>query len=661
MLDELCNADFNLVRLFDSAWGFLEPVSGEYRFELASQWIDDCAQRGLDCLIGTGSYIAPQWLFSAHPEILHQPKDAKPYDPKGRKSACLNQPAYRDAVLRYVHSLGAALGGKPGVVGWQLDNEIDALLDKPCYCSVCEGAWTSWLERHFQTAECLNEKFGLTYWGFQIGQLRDVRLPSEIFERKWHPALKLAERFFRRDSILEFLGIQADALRKERVNGWILHDFMNCAELSSDSLKEKDFLDLRGTNYYFDLTNTESPAQWSARAIACEHARNVHGQSAVLITETSSGATGGATLFGDYATPSQYRFRILYSVAQGGNGVSLWSANSWHGGPWPLWRSMFDYENEPEIDFRRYGEMGAFFKRWGDQLLAHPPAAEVAFVHDYENESYESSFPFLPRRNEFLPEATEPLRQLGCGLDGLPPWRLRDSRTLNRYKLILLINNACLDDPRYAEGLKSYVEQGGILVIGPLVNFQEKWGVFRRNGLGGNFEELCGSVIRSFRKLGSQENTGEPPAYVMWDDNHGVFSGRSDILAGLLEVLKVKGDCEIIARLRSTDPSLDGVPVATRKPLGKGMVYRLAAWPEDWSRIVPKLVQPSAQFLAAPLPAGVQCVPRADASLFILNGMPKPAEISLISGLWDRLSERFLETRETLQPYDLLWIESPNH
>lgn len=684
MLDQLAGAHGNLVRLLDSAWGHMEPAPGQYQFDLLAQWIDDCAARGLSCLIGTGSYIAPQWLFAQHPGVTPQPQPGAIIDSIGRRNACLHQPAFRAAVQRYVTALATAVGRRAGVVGWQVDNEIDALLHAYCYCPACEQAWAAWLERRFATADRANDELGLRYWGFQVDRLADIRLPRVVGLYNGHPVLKLTERFFRRDMVLEFLAEQARILRDHQVTGWIVHDFASRTELSSDSLTEEDIFDLRGNNLYVEGVNvagaveanvaaTDAAAFWGSWALACEHLRTVHGQNAFLCLETSCGAIGGTVFPRTYTTPAQQRFNQLFLTAHGANGMLYWSGNSWHGGPWPVWRSMFDYEGEPESDFARFTAMGALFARWGATLLAHPPLAEAAFVHDLENKLYADHFPVHPMRaskfalasvpgslatpKDFFSAATEPFRQLGWGINGLSSRRLRDAATLRKYQLIVLIGNACLDDPRQAQGLQAYVEQGGTLVIGPLVNYLEPSGVFRRRGLGGNLERLGGARVKSYRLFGPIDHTRQPHARLGWDDAAGVFTGESELFSGLCETLKVGQHAEVIGRLRSADPSVHDAPAALRVRHGAGTVYRFAAWPEDWRRLLPRLGQPTVPFLAAPLPAGVQSVPRTDGSLFVLNGLSVPTTVHLIPGLRDRLTGQPLAAAQTIPPLDVLWVE----
>jgi beta-galactosidase len=130
MLDEFEKAHFNVVRVSESSWGNLETAPGQYNFQWLREYLDDVARHHMRAILGTSSYIAPQWLSARHPEILVQPPPGNPVHPMSRKAACLNHPMYREAVHRYAAALGRAFKDHPAVIGWQLDNEIEFMVER---------------------------------------------------------------------------------------------------------------------------------------------------------------------------------------------------------------------------------------------------------------------------------------------------------------------------------------------------------------------------------------------------------------------------------------------------------------------------------------------------------------------------------------------------
>jgi len=62
MLDHFQHAQMNCVRVSESSWGNLETASGRYDFGWLQHFLDDLEKRKMRAILGTGSYVPPQWL-----------------------------------------------------------------------------------------------------------------------------------------------------------------------------------------------------------------------------------------------------------------------------------------------------------------------------------------------------------------------------------------------------------------------------------------------------------------------------------------------------------------------------------------------------------------------------------------------------------------------
>ena len=65
MLDHFQRAQMNCVRVSESSWGNLETASGHYDFGWLQNFLDDLEKRKMRAILGTGSYVPPQWLAAA--------------------------------------------------------------------------------------------------------------------------------------------------------------------------------------------------------------------------------------------------------------------------------------------------------------------------------------------------------------------------------------------------------------------------------------------------------------------------------------------------------------------------------------------------------------------------------------------------------------------
>jgi beta-galactosidase len=144
MLDRFAALGMSVVRLGESAWGHLEPEQGHYDIDWLERCVDDVAARGLHAIVGTNTYIAPQWLFERHPDVAAQLVPGDGVHSMYRKAASIAHPAYRGAAFALVERLAERLGRHEGILGWQVDNEIDAgSLLVPDYSAAGDAAWSA--------------------------------------------------------------------------------------------------------------------------------------------------------------------------------------------------------------------------------------------------------------------------------------------------------------------------------------------------------------------------------------------------------------------------------------------------------------------------------------------------------------------------------------
>ena len=139
MLDHFQQAQMNCVRVSESSWGNLETASGRYDFGWLQHFLDDLEKRKMRAILGTGSYVPPQWLAAGSPEILVQSHPGVKAHPMARHAPCLNHPLYRSALRQYILAIGKEFKDHPTVIGWQLGNEQEGSIKQICYNPACEA------------------------------------------------------------------------------------------------------------------------------------------------------------------------------------------------------------------------------------------------------------------------------------------------------------------------------------------------------------------------------------------------------------------------------------------------------------------------------------------------------------------------------------------
>lgn len=672
MLDVLQRAHMNVVRVSESAWGHLEPAPGKFSFGWLRDFLDELERRGMRAILGTGTFIPPQWLVASHPETLVHLLPGLPSHPLSRHSPCLNHPRYRDACRNYIRAVGGEFKQHPTIIAWQLDNEIELILPLICYNPACETAWQTWLRNTYATPEAFNQSLGLSSWGMQVQRFEDVPQPRQGVEgtadvhlagttpiRQSLPALSLAHLRFARDVVIDFLSEQAQALRDAGVRQPILTDWNETWTAVADDPRVPEFMSIAGFNLY--PPSEDRPAAWRESPWHFDMHRSAHGTGRFLVTETRFGVMGQTAIWDPAQSREQYRMWNLVLAAFGACGLLYWTGNRWRGGHWPHWGGLLDWTGKPEIDFEWAVELGDLLGTWGPALLANPVKASALVLTDFDQRSALQIYPHVPSSLSVLPETFHALHRLGIGTDSMNLTAAEDAERLKPYALVLIPAATALHNSRTVAALREYVQAGGTLLISPFTAYTDWNGVFRGDGFAANLSELTATLVRTVRWMGSPANGGKQQLNVRW--NGAGLSGTSPAgLDGLCEILEVSPPAQVIAEFVSDQEIVHGRPAATRTAVGAGSVIKLGFWPQDDSllSLLQSLIPAGHGLLDRPLPDGVLAVPRADDSLFVINVSSREQPIALRHAAIDRLSGKRISEQVTLHGYQVLWLESPH-
>ena len=673
MLDHFQRAQMNCVRVSESSWGNLETASGRYDFGWLHHFLDDLEKRKMRAILGTGSYVPPQWLTAANPEILVHLHPGVKAHPMARHAPCLNHPLYRNAVRQYALALGKEFKDHPTVVGWQLGNEQEGSIERLCYNPACERAWRDWLKKTYHTPEEFNRRLDLVSWGMKVGSLDAVPQPGEGVEESGAAiaALTLAHRHFRRDVLLNFFLMQAETLREAGVPQWILTDWNLGWHAVADDPLAASCMDIAGLNHY--QRQPDNPQSWRDFTWHQDMHRSCYGRTHFITTETRFGVIGD-TFIEDPAPPrEQYLMWGLETAAMGTCGLLYWSGNRWRGGHWPHWGGLLDWSGHPEPDFDWAVELGKILAKWGKHLIENPVKATAAVLTDFEQRAALEIYPHLKSSLTVLPECFDALHRLGIGVGSVNLSNAAAPANLKKYALVLIPAATALDDPKVTASLQEFAQGGGVVIITSFTSYMDKDGIFRDDGFAANLRGLTGGLVRTIRwmglsnspsparvhswGLGSSSTTAGLGPSVEWQG--GGLSGFSPVgLEGYCEYMEVDSSATTIATFKSGQAILDGRPAAIQRKLGRGVVVKLGFWPGDdgLMRLIKQLVPDSGSLLSAPAPQGVIAVPHTDNSLFVVNTTGREMVVQLARMSTDRLSETSLTRYAKLPPYQVWWL-----
>ncbi len=253
----------------------------------------------------------------------------------------------------------------------------------------------------------------------KVRSLEEVPQPGEGVEEsgKEIAALSLAHRHFRRDVLLGFFAMQAEALREAGVKQWIITDWNTGWDAVADDPQAGEIMDIAGLNYYQPWA--DSTDFWADLSWHQDMHRSAYGRQHFITTENRFGVMGGTSIWDPSPSHEQFRMYGLEAAAFGTCGLFYWSGNRWRGGHWPHWGGLLDWSGQPEPDFDWAVELGQIFKKWGKHLIDNPVKATAVALTDFDQRAALEIYPHIKPSPTVLPQSFDALHRLGIGVDSM--------------------------------------------------------------------------------------------------------------------------------------------------------------------------------------------------------------------------------------------------
>jgi beta-galactosidase GanA len=571
----------NLVRFGEFAWSRMETNDGEFNFGWLHAAVKQFSDAGIAVELSTPTAGPPVWLSAAHPEILRVNAFGQTIGHGGRRQYCPNSPAYLPYAVRIAEKMGEEFGGEPGVIAFQIDNEFW----EDCYCTNCEKAFHVWLKKHFGTIERLNDAWLTVLWSQEYQSFDQVPLPNpQRVGASHHPSLIAAYRHFMSDSYVAFCDAQVKALRRHTKRAVTTNGH-------SPAYQQIDYVNLFRD---LEIVNTDSyagPNDLLRYAFEADWMRPL--KKPFWLAETAVNHSAGTAVDNgnDWANfPGALRAKMWLTYALGGDAVSFW-----------LWRSHWAGQ---EL------EHGSLLYPWGDECAntpeirrvaaelktntawlrtTKPAPARVALTYGIPSQW---QFNVSPITGGFNYDAAitafhRMLAECGISRDVIMP-----GASVDGYQTVFSPYFPALDAATL-KAMKSYVEQGGTWVLGPLSACRTTEATAHRDACyGAEFEKWLDIHVRHRSPPGGVTRlaTGNETVNCQW----------------WCDAYETKAKQRVLAKY-SGGP-LDGYAAIVECRIGKGRVILLGTQPEDaWLRGFLKSLAPETPLTAD---AGVVITPR---------------------------------------------------
>jgi beta-galactosidase len=329
-------AGFNVVRLAEFAWGFMEPEEGRYEFE----WLDDAlatlGKHGISAILGTPTGVMPAWCARKYPETLAMQENGQRYIWGVRKNNCFTSGTYRLLSERITRAMAEHFANNPNVIGWQTDNEFGHPV---YYYETCRKTFHEWLRRKYGSLDDLNRAWGSHFWGHIYRDWDEITIPANFAQYNPSACLDWQRHFswlnvrFQRD--------QVGILRKLCPAHFITHNFMGL------------FSDL---NYYdlaedLDHVSWDNYPIWGAPGIrynssaAADLMRGLKRKNFWIMEQTAG--PGGWGSFGRNPRPGEIRNVTYQQLARGADGMIWFRWRTCTAGREQYWHGLLGHDGRP--------------------------------------------------------------------------------------------------------------------------------------------------------------------------------------------------------------------------------------------------------------------------------------------------------------------------
>ena len=561
---------FSVIRMGEFAWSIFEPTEGDFSFGLFDKALDLAHAHGLSVVFGTPTATPPAWLTHKYPETLNVNREGVPYHHGQRRHYNYNAPIYRELSARIVEKLVRHYRQHPGIVGWQIDNEINCEVNV-FYSDADHIAFRRWLQTKYGSLEALNQAWGTVFWNQTYTDWEQVFLTRTTPSNSPNPHQLLDEKRFISDSAISFVKMQSDIIRKIAPHQFVttngLFGHLNSHRMTQDAL---DFLSYDSypnfsTVYPDRDENSLLDRKWSWNLSLV---RDISRRFWVM--EQQAGPGGWVNrMEAPSPRPGQMRLWTYQSVAHGADAVLYFRWRTAPFGTEIYWHGLNDFHNQPNRRIQEAATVGDEFAMIGEKIAGSEYEASVAIMKDYDNDwdgEFDSWVGPLSRRSEMAWFKVMQHRHIPVDVK-----RLEKGVTIEellKYRLLVYPHPAIMTDET-ASLLTRYVERGGQLIFGCRTGLKDQAGHCPMHPLPGPVADLCGIQVEDFTLIGKEQRAPS----LKWQSQ---FSGVPILAEGFNDILHVNSPgVDVLATF--AEVYYEDKPALVRNRRGNGSVYYYGA------------------------------------------------------------------------------------
>jgi beta-galactosidase len=643
-------ADFGFtnVRIAEFAWALMEPSEGKFDFAWLTRAIQGLQKHNIAVILGTPSAAPPPWLTAKHPEIVEVNAQGLPLHPGGRRFTCPTNKTYRRLSLAIASKMADTFADTPGVVGWQIDNELTLGSSQRCYCNYCQTGFQEWLRSKYGNLDTLNRTWGTVFWSQTYTDFSQIPVP---LPSGGDPNPGLALDYYRYQSYANasYLEEQLAVLRKTCPRHFVTTNNVGLPLdlIDMRSLYEKlDFVAFDNYPGFFEMLLHEqsksAPVSWdyiyAATALGHDFARSIHGKP-FMIMEQQSGKAGQRT-FSPQPNKGQLRLWTYQTIAHGAMGVNYFRWDTATFGAEEYWHGILNHDRSKSPGYDEIKQTVKELKALGPEVLTANYPAETALIFDYDSDW---ALQIQPGHSS-LSYTTQITTWYGAiasghaGIDVLAP-----GADLASYKIVFAPVVYVLSEAQAAK-VRAFVQNGGVFVTNFRLGAKNEFSQMARTPLPGLLRDVMGVTVEDYVPIYSAKQG------VKFSSTLAGADGQCGLWADVLQ----PADAQVLATYTSGADA--DRPAITMNSFGKGKAVYIGADldPASLTRVLRTLSASAGVRPLLEVPSGVEVTLRKSDRkqwIFLLNHTDASKTINISAPYTDLLSGERHTGSVTLIPY----------
>lgn len=565
------------VRLAEFAWSLFEAEEGQFQSDFFDHIVDLAHKVGLKVIMSTPTATPPAWLTHRYPEVLNVKQDGVVYQHGQRRHYSYNSATYQKFCQRIVRYMVECYKEHPAVVGWQIDNELNCETNV-FYSQADHDAFRAWLIQKYGSLVALNEAWGTVFWNQQYTSWEQVKLSGPTVSNSPNPHLLLDEKRFFSHSAIEFARMQASIIREVAPQQWVttngLFAHLDNHALTNDVLDVLDFFSYDSYPQFGQLFPDEGERPLLDRKWSANLSKSRSISSNFCVMEQQSGPGGWTNRIEmPSPKPGQLRLWTYQSIAHGADLVVYFRWRTARFGTEIYWHGLNDYHNQPNRRIAEAEQTSKELARFGEQIAGSKYVAEVAILHDYDNEwdgELDNWHGPLTRHSQHVWFKT--LQYEHVPTDFVYMSSSTTLGDLNKYELLIYPHAAILTDEA-AQVLTEYVQQGGQIIFGARTGYKDDRGQCYMRPFPGPIADLCAITVEDFTKLSAHRESGVNIQWTKTKEKEHTLDQHAAVTADLFnDILKPYSDSvEILATYN--EDYYTGKPALTKNRVDQGAAY----------------------------------------------------------------------------------------